>query len=152
MPNIIPDDEFDTQDEQEAPVNHAAIPQPIQPKKPVPAKPTDAFKPKPSEPREVTLEDGRTVILQKPSRPVSLFLARIMGKDSTNSALLTYYKAMLWVRNVGGIDIPNITDESGFNQLNAILGDEGLDEVVYEVFVGFEAQDGDELDKAQAKN
>ncbi len=101
---------------------------------PLAVDPTEALKSKPGEPYLFTLTDGRTLVLQKPVKPVSFLIARCLGQDSMNGAMSTYYKALVWVRRIDQLDIPNMRSNTDFDWLLNQLGDDALDELVEEVF------------------
>lgn len=89
----------------------------------------------PGAPFEVTLSDGRKVVLQKPAKPVSIFLAKVMGFNSQNQGLLSIYKTMLWVRSIDGVPTPPCDTEQDFEKLLEWLGDDPLDELGLEIFI-----------------
>lgn len=99
------------------------------------AKPSDALKRDPGEPREITLNDGRKVTLQKPKGLTALIVSRALGLDSSNPMLDTYYRAVMWVQAVNGLAIPQpLRNGKQIEAVCELLGDEALEEVVAEVF------------------
>lgn len=161
MPNVLPDDAFNGAEilaqaeaqraAQQGASGTAQGVQDVPTTTPAPVRPTDALKANPYAEREITLEDGRKVVLQKPKKTLSLYVARLLGIQSQNPTLTAYYKACCHVRQIDGFNIPFPDSAVAIEQIADLLGEEGLDEVAEEVFTGPTAQP-DTLDRDQVKN
>lgn len=97
------------------------------------SKPSDILKAAPGVAFTIKLADGRDVVLQKPIKATSFLIARILGQQSVNPALDQYCKALIWVKQIGGLPMPEPKTLSMFEGIQEQLGDEGLEEVLFEV-------------------
>lgn len=96
-----------------------------------PSRPAVAAMQSPPQVKVITLTDGRTVTLQKPVKPTTLHLMKVLGADSTNSGLLFYFNALMWVREVSSLPqpVPFLAKREQFEGLHELLGDEALEEI-----------------------
>jgi len=96
-----------------------------------PARPSVAAMQSTPTSKVITLADGRTVTLQKPTKPTTLHLMKVLGVDSTNSGLLFYFNALMWVREVSSLPaaVPFLAARQQFESLHELLGDEALEEI-----------------------
>lgn len=102
-----------------------AVPE-VQPEQP---KPSAALKAAPADVFTETLRDGRVITLQKPAKATALHVAKCLGVHSINGALETYYRSMMWVRQINGLPIPFLATQQAFEGLAEALGDDGLDQI-----------------------
>jgi len=56
---------------------------------------------------------------------------KVLGVDSTNSGLLFYFNALMWVREVSSLPaaVPFLAARQQFESLHELLGDEALEEI-----------------------
>ena len=145
MPEII--------DEQSQPITQAPSNQ--VPQEQITEKASDILKPATSEPVELILANGVTVVLKKPSYPVNMLVARVLGKNSLNPMLTVYYKALCWVSAAkipgatGFTAFKQLKTEADFERVSMLVGDDGLEEIVSKAFMPDEQGD---LDKDDLKN
>ncbi len=86
--------------------------------------------PAPSQPREFTLADGRTVTMAKPRGAYSLRIFEWLGpQNSANEMLIIHYRAILYVAKIDGQDEATPQTKLQLEALAQKLGDEALDEI-----------------------
>jgi hypothetical protein len=97
------------------------------------SRPTDFMRAPAPEMWQISLPDGRTVQLQRPTRPVNLLVAKALGNHSSNAVLNAYYRAACWIRGIDGMGrgAPNTAVQ--FEAVLNDLGDDGMDEVLMAV-------------------
>lgn len=99
---------------------------------------------------EVNLEDGRTVLIGRPSAATQLLVAQMLGSQlSLNQLLLSYAKAMMHVKEIDGEQVHRPTDMVTLQSLMNKLGEQGCDVVL--AAVGFYFPPYTEADLLMAK-
>lgn len=115
------------------------------------ASPIEPLMAKPGDPVEVKLSNGWVVVLQKPSRPTNILLAKALGVNSNNMMLYNYYKLATWVVLLNNMRMPTPTVPAQFEGVCNMFPDEILDNELLQKMFEIEAASavkpltGDEL-------
>lgn len=89
----------------------------------------------PSNELELTLTDGRVVTMGPPPRgvPIHRIVYSALPKDVENMAAIAMiggmYRALMYVRAVDGRPLRSVANQLEFDQLQVLLGDQGVDDV-----------------------
>lgn len=102
------------------------------PSEPQKEKSVDVLKARPGEPWDVTLLDGRKIVMRKPAKPIALIVASVLGYESSNPGLELYFKAMCWVHKFEGEELPLLMNRAQFEGFHEVLGDDAIEQVVVE--------------------
>lgn len=101
--------------------------------------PSDAIMASPGEPYtfDVPSASGTGVnklTIAKPTRPVALLVAKVLGFDSTNDGLMLYFRALCWLTHINGQPLPSpLMTRQDFEDMSALIGDDALDALNIEV-------------------
>lgn len=100
--------------------------------------PTEVIMAKPGEPRtiETFSQKGQpiTLTIAKPTKPMALFVTKVLGHDATNQGLFIYYRTLMWLTHVNGVQLQPFTKREDFEGIHELIGDEAIETLVNEVY------------------